>query len=307
MSAARVGAPRRLGRVKTVVVTLLVGAILTIPAFVPRSGPSKKAVTHDSHLVGMAADEYLARKAEMDPAFARFLQTSEADLAAKGWTKPAGGSLALIRTSDVPRASAFSRLVQRVLGGRVAAQELDAGTGSGEIVFSSWDDGDNNTWEGTIWIQDYTSGDTFYFETQFDYGASVDGVTLPNINWIGNANWRDRDGHTREASLTPEPGGVLAGIGDAICPTLTAQATAGLSCRASPSMVIKACMKQGFSRVGENAFWLLSGAAAAGLAATPGVVTAPVAFLGTLGVTGAGVLLDGYVGELNSYLTRCSR
>ena len=93
----------------------------------------------------------------------------------------------------------------------------------------------------------------------------------------------------------------LASIAESICPTLGAQASDGLGCNAGARTLTRAFMKQGFLRLRDNASWVLGGAASAGVFGG-----GPVGFLGTLGITGGAVILDGYVGEFNRFMSRCT-
>jgi hypothetical protein len=287
---------------RCIVAAILIAAILSLPAFVGLLDTQVVLVKTDSQLIGQQADAYLAQKASRNPVFARALKESEDRLAAKGWKKVPGGAMVVTRTVREAEPNFLGRVL-RLFGAPVHAQYLTAGTGSGEIVFSSWDDGDNNTWEGFIAIDDYTRGDTFDLEIQFDYSASVNGTVEPTITYQGYTGWWGANGRewpyiVKNGNENPQ---FLASIAESICPTLDAQASDGLGCNAGARTLTRAFMKQGFLRLKDNAGWLLGGAASAGVFGG-----GPVGFLATLGITGGGVILDGYVGEFNRFMSRCT-
>jgi hypothetical protein len=56
-------------------------------------------------------------------------------------------------------------------------------TSDGEIIFEAWDDGDDSTWEGTMWIQRYTDGAEILQETQFDISSAAASVLWEDTVW----------------------------------------------------------------------------------------------------------------------------
>jgi hypothetical protein len=53
-------------------------------------------------------------------------------------------------------------------GGEIAPVEDSFSNQEGEIVFWSWDDGANETWEGVIYVEDYVTGAFATWESQLD-------------------------------------------------------------------------------------------------------------------------------------------
>ncbi|MGN6182724.1 MAG: hypothetical protein ACTHQM_03620 [Thermoanaerobaculia bacterium] len=56
-------------------------------------------------------------------------------------------------------------------------------TTEGEIVFWSWDDGDDSTWEGTMWLARYSNGAELLQEAQFDVATTTPTVTYESTIW----------------------------------------------------------------------------------------------------------------------------
>ncbi|HEX2833713.1 MAG TPA: hypothetical protein VHW00_11935 [Thermoanaerobaculia bacterium] len=56
-------------------------------------------------------------------------------------------------------------------------------TSEGEIVFWSWDDGDDSTWEGTMYISRYSNGAEMLQEAQFDIATATPSVMFESTIW----------------------------------------------------------------------------------------------------------------------------
>jgi hypothetical protein len=109
--------------------SILVLVILTLPALLSLP-TTDEALTTDAQLVGKEADDYIAQEARDNPAFARFLKTTEVNLSAKGWKKQPNGSLVLVRRVQTRERSALWKLFNNVVRGGVRAQELKRGSSS---------------------------------------------------------------------------------------------------------------------------------------------------------------------------------
>jgi hypothetical protein len=76
---------------------------------------------------------------------------------------------------------------------RLAAKQ-EYGEGEGYVVYSSWDDGDDATWEGNIFVQANDPSGTWYtLNTQVDVTADW----LP-VRWVDGGRGGDRDRGERE-------------------------------------------------------------------------------------------------------------
>lgn len=62
---------------------------------------------------------------------------------------------------------------------RVSAQEYSESNESGEFIASAWDDGNDNTWEGSLYVHRYSDGAWRLFDTQLDAGTSEDSSNEP--------------------------------------------------------------------------------------------------------------------------------
>lgn len=70
-------------------------------------------------------------------------------------------------------------------------EEYDA---EGEIMFWSWDNGDDNTWEGVIWFEHYASGLAGTNEAQFDVSNEEHPMMWLDNTWESSGGGGDGDG-----------------------------------------------------------------------------------------------------------------
>jgi hypothetical protein len=63
-------------------------------------------------------------------------------------------------------------MVTKTSSGVVAPAQDAYSDSTGEIVFWSWDDGDDSTWEGTIYVEDYATGAYSIWDAQIDISGS---------------------------------------------------------------------------------------------------------------------------------------
>lgn len=116
---------------------------------------SRAKVVRD--LQGAAALSYIAAREGADPVFRDARQKAAAMLLAQGF-RPTG--YARVATFHVPKASA--PMIDRGLLARLlnlVEPRLLAEVYEGyDIIPQSWDDGDNSTWEGNVWVQELSTG-----------------------------------------------------------------------------------------------------------------------------------------------------
>ena len=70
---------------------------------------------------------------------------------------------------------------------------------SGEILIWSWDDGDDSTWEGTIYVEDYARGGTALWDVQLDVSTNT-----PQTLWSEYLGGKEADA-TKFASAADSP------------------------------------------------------------------------------------------------------
>lgn len=130
-------------------------------------------------LTGEAASNHLRNlKARRVKAF----ETSDLSLRSRGW-RPTGHAVVMrtLRPANARRDSSADSgiaLVQNIY------------TDEGEVVFSSWTDGDNQTWEGEMWAINYSTGGEVLQEGQID--SLTHDVTYESTVW-SKAGARDKD------------------------------------------------------------------------------------------------------------------
>lgn len=64
---------------------------------------------------------------------------------------------------------------------------------SGEVIIPSWDDGDDSTWEGVIYVEDYSTGEWATYAGQLD-------ISTPaySANWATRTGPLNQQGHWSE-------------------------------------------------------------------------------------------------------------
>jgi len=149
-----------------VIVLALTGAS-TLPAQGGRA--QKKAPVKRAMLVttatGPDARQFVELKLHFDRKFARHRAKAAAKLASKGW-KPAD-ALAVVTLQAEPGgggAAAVARRIWDALVPALAAQTVHSngeGPFEGVVVYESWDDGDETTWEGMSYFENYDTGQAF--------------------------------------------------------------------------------------------------------------------------------------------------
>lgn len=117
-----------------------------------RKGPdpvralSGSSATHES-LIGAAAREYVKQKLAADKELRDAFHKSAERLEARGYRKTEEVFVQRSRSTNGPSASGVTTMEDRFVA-----------EGDGEVIFYSWDDGDDTTWEGEIYSKDYVSG-----------------------------------------------------------------------------------------------------------------------------------------------------
>lgn len=131
----------------------------------------------DSHLSAQAATGLITESFQGGEARAHLerlrqrdgkLKAAEAQLRARGYTPT--------ETVVVMRQIARTPLTDADSGDAKAS----VSNSEGEVIFSSWDDGDDSTWEGVIHVERYSDGKTVSKPAQLDISTAQ-----PHVIWEG--------------------------------------------------------------------------------------------------------------------------
>lgn len=125
-------------------------------------------------IVGEAARQYVAAKAQRKPAFQRLLASATDDLATRGFTP--SEEIVVFRHTRVP--TAVNRLLDALAPSVMARQTYYPG--EGEVILTAWDDGNAGTWAGNIYAENYDHGNVGSISVVYDIGS---GVWDPDILW----------------------------------------------------------------------------------------------------------------------------
>jgi len=126
-----------------------------------------------------AAMTYITGRAAGDPAFRDVQERAATMLRERGLTPT---DHARVLTIQVPRMAPKTVLLERMLGlvaPRVTAEEYDGF----EVYIESWNDDDDSTWEGNIWVQELATG---------AWVSANEQKQLPPAPYI--VNWADQVG-----------------------------------------------------------------------------------------------------------------
>lgn len=273
-------------------------AVVGVMALVAVTGTraASSGGSHTQQLTGQYAQAYVAQKEQRQPKFREERKEAADDLRAQGF-KPTGKIVVVRVTGDMAGRTTFLGRLAHALVAPALAQTFS--TSAGEVVLETWNDGDNSTWEGHVYVENYATGDWSSFTTQYEYYYSTQSGRIPRTNWVGRTAI-ERDGRVRWARRDPRPGLLARALGT-IFPTLLAQASDGLSCTAGPRSQVNAFMEAGWDRTKANAFSILVSAAVAGFGGGPGL------FVSVGGGQVWGHWLQGYVNEFSRYYQRCNK
>lgn len=133
-------------------------------------------------LVGQLAREYVAG---FSPEKVGRLYGPSSELERRGF-QPTDLTVVLRSMTRDPRTGAW---VGGAVSGRIAPTTSGASS-EGEIVLVSWDDGDDTTWEGTTYAENYSTGSWRSWESQADISGSQ-GFTIWEITTGGGGGGGD--------------------------------------------------------------------------------------------------------------------
>jgi hypothetical protein len=143
-------------------IVLLAGALLA-----PADVKAQNRSTYVETLTGREAKRHLDNlRARRGDAFHR----AQAVLKQRGWSDT--GRITVWRTNREAKHSLESRAP-----GISLIQTFDESSTEGEVVAWEWEDGDYDTWEGTIYLHEYSTGTWMTVDAQFWLTA--------NNEWIG--------------------------------------------------------------------------------------------------------------------------
>jgi len=70
--------------------------------------------------------------------------------------------------------------------------QSSASDDSGEVVLWSWDDGNNATWEGVLYFEDYTTGANFTGNAQIDISGDESVIWEQQVSYSGGSGGTDK-------------------------------------------------------------------------------------------------------------------
>ena len=161
--------------VATIVAVIVLGSPPPAPLFAQQSKPP---TMHAEQLTGAAARAYVAAKRAADPRFEAAQAKAAAEMRQLGW-KPTGEVIVYRRTKVQITPSLVSRLRDFFMP-RVHADTDSWGNSEGEFIADQWTDGDEATWEGSLWSHNYTHATYGSVNMQFYVGG---GQYVPPDNW----------------------------------------------------------------------------------------------------------------------------
>jgi hypothetical protein len=145
--------------------------------------------------VGAAAREFIQVKRSRDPRFAKAMDESAERLAKRGYKYRNLETLHLL--SDTRQETTIAQRIWESFVPRLSAQDVFGASGDEPIngigVWSAWDDGDDSTWEGNAYFENYDSRQWYSVDNQLDVSSEITRVV-----WADSRDFEARDPHTRE-------------------------------------------------------------------------------------------------------------
>lgn len=149
---------------------------------------------HELQVLGSGeAEGLLDSRKRANPRLAAALAASEAAFAKKGWKRKGVVQAYRIRAKNSARKSSVAHRVLRFFFPTVHAQEFPSYFEepiNGVGIMTAWDDGDDATWEGTSYFENYDTGQWALIDNQMDVETET--------RWIRWANTRDAEPRDRE-------------------------------------------------------------------------------------------------------------
>lgn len=168
-----------------VVITIGLAYWLTpIEALEQTPGPQQNPQFQVERFQGEEARRYLNTRIAQNASFKAAYERSQQQMLARGY----------MATWTVYVERRFTRKpVDRSLQGRVrqlmdvivspvSAQGYSESSESGEFIVSAWDDGNPDTWEGSVYVHRYSDGAWRLFDMQLDAGTSEAAANDPYYN-----------------------------------------------------------------------------------------------------------------------------
>jgi hypothetical protein len=169
---------------------LSTGATTDAAPMVAPTPTEKRSAPQAERLSGRGAEAYVAARFAADPRFAAAAMRARAALQKKGYVRT---NEVVTGKLGVPRAtpSLFQRLAARLFP--VAHAQDVAQTEQGAVTFWSWDDGDPNTWEGEVFVEDYANGLWSYKAKQMDTETSEELIVIWAEDYGAGGDGWERD------------------------------------------------------------------------------------------------------------------
>lgn len=147
-----------------------VGAVLLMIAMSPYAALAGAPLTHANAASARVVPPHGAGEQRLDPSAARQylqkLQENPGTSFAAAAERLREKGFEPTTTVDVIRSGA--RLRGRVHSDHAVVPAQSYSDGAAEMVFWSWDDGNNANWEGVVYVQDYATGASATYSTQID-------------------------------------------------------------------------------------------------------------------------------------------
>lgn len=90
-----------------------------------------------------------------------------------------------------------------VRSGEAMTASQSVSTGAGEVLFWTWDDGDDNTWEGVVYVERYSDGMYVTWDMQLDISSptTIDSGDWTELDDFGDVDEGEGEGDPEEVAF----------------------------------------------------------------------------------------------------------
>jgi hypothetical protein len=144
--------------------------------------------------VGAAALDFVQVKRARDHRFAKAMDASAERLSKRGYKNRHLETVTIL--TDTRGSESLAQRIWEFFVPRVSAQVYGANGDepiNGLGIWSAWDDGDNSTWEGNAYFENYDSGQWYSLDNQLDVSSEY-----TQVRWADARDFEGRDIRTRE-------------------------------------------------------------------------------------------------------------
>lgn len=177
---------RKLAATTFAMVLLFVVGLLLAPIKALESSVEHKQQPEVSieRLTGEAAWRHLDIRIAQNSALKVAYERSRAEMSSRGYsaTWTVFVERRIVRTPMRRPPNSVVAQFKHLIMPSLSAQEYSEANGSGEFIATAWDDGNDDTWEGSIYVQRYSDGAWRLYDSQVDAGTSDDSSNAPNYH-----------------------------------------------------------------------------------------------------------------------------